>query len=226
MHFAGILPADAPDPRLKVAEMLKDMPIPIVDFAEQRSLETTDVSMSSASGPAGYSAMTASVSATLWRNPDDKSDPVNLAELDDVTRRAVEEIPPWPRPEWLIERVERMRYPTLWEAVQTTWNRGESEYTTLEYLLVQHTNYILMNQFREQLQLDPQDWDSPAFTSVRAVRPGVSVVIDGKIVAGVEVDTDPFVYAIGAKLADGGTLTAVIPREHLAFVDLQFARRE
>lgn len=225
MHFAGILPADAPDPRLKMAETLKDMPIPVVEFVEQRSLEITDVGMSSAFGPGGYSAMTVGLSATLWRNPDDKSDPVNLAELDEATRRAVEEIPPWPRPGWLIERVERLRYPILWEAVQTTWNREESEYTTLEYLLVQHTNYILMNQFREQLQLDLQEWDSPALTSERAVRQGVSVVIDGEIVTGAEIDTDPFVYAIGATLADGGTVTAVIPREHLSYIDLRFVRR-
>ena len=225
MHFAGILPADAPDPRLKMAETLKDMPIPVIEFVEQRSLEITDIAISSTSGPRGYAAMTVGLSATLWRNPDDKSDPVNLAELDEVTRRAVREIPPWPRPGWLIERVDRLRYPILWEAIQTIWNREESEYTTLEYLLVHHTNHILKNQFREQLQLDLHEWDSPALTSERAVRRGVSVVIDGKIVTGAEIDTDPFVYAIGAKLANGGTVTAVIPREHLAYIDLHFVHR-
>ena len=25
------------------------------------------------------------------------------------------EVPPWPRPPWLIEQAERMRYPRLWE---------------------------------------------------------------------------------------------------------------
>lgn len=64
--------------------------------------------------------MTVSMSATLWRNPVNKSDPVNLADLDEATRRALDEVPPWPRPAWLVESVERMRYPMLWEAVQTT----------------------------------------------------------------------------------------------------------
>lgn len=226
MHFARILPPDAPDPRLKMAETLKQMPIPVIEFAEQRSLEISDVGISSASGPSGYSAMTVSVSATLWRNPDNKADPVNLAELDEDTRRAVEEVPPWPRPEWLIERVERLRYPILWEIIQTTWNREESDFTSLEYLLVHHTNYILMNQFREQLQVDLHDWDSPALTSERAVRHGISVVIDGETVTGAEIDTDPFVYAIGAKLPNGGTVTAVIPREYLGSIDLRFVRRK
>ncbi|EPR75348.1 hypothetical protein ADILRU_2304 [Leifsonia rubra CMS 76R] len=42
---------------------------------------------------------------------------------------------------------------------------------------------------------------------------------------GAEIDTDPFVYAIGAKLANGGSLTAVIAREHLPFISPGFARR-
>lgn len=102
-----------------------------------------------------------------------------------------------------------------WE-VQTTWNREEFAYTTLEYLLIHHANYILMNQLRDEPQLDPHDRDSPALTPEHTVRYGVSVVIDGQTVTGAEIDTDPFVYSIGAKLADGGTLTAVIPREYLA----------
>ncbi|MEI3848238.1 MULTISPECIES: hypothetical protein [unclassified Microbacterium] len=89
--------------------------------------------------------MTVSMSATLWRNPVNKSDPVNLADLDEATRRALDEVPPWPRPAWLVESVERMRYPMLWEAAQTTWHREETERSTLDSLLVQHTNHILMN---------------------------------------------------------------------------------
>jgi hypothetical protein len=40
----------------------------------------------------------ASVSYTLWRNPDDPDDPVNLGELDEQQRRALEAAPAWPRP--------------------------------------------------------------------------------------------------------------------------------
>lgn len=226
MHFAGVLPEDAPDPRLEIADSLRSMPIPILEFAAQRSLEITDIGLNSATDAAGYSEVTVSVSATLWRNPDNKSDPVNLAELDDETRRAIEQVPPWPRPAWLVDRVERMRYPILWDAVHTTWSRDESERTTVEYLLVHHANHILMNQFREELQLGPQGWKSPALISERTVRHGVAVTIDGQTVTGAEINTDPFVYAIGAKLANGGTLTAVVPREHLAYIELAFASRE
>ncbi|WP_246078122.1 hypothetical protein [Rhodoglobus vestalii] len=201
------------------------MPIPVIEFAAQRSVEVTDIGVNSSTDALGCDSMTASVSATLWRKPEDKSDPANLADLDDKTRRSLEEVPPWPRPAWLIERVESMKYPMLWEAVQTSWHRDESELADLDNLLVQHANYILMNQFREEPGLDVHDWDSPALTSKRMIRAGIDVTIDGESVTGAEIDTDPFVYAIGAKLANGGTLTAVIAREHLPFIRLGFARR-
>lgn len=225
MQFAGVLPEDAPDPRLERGELLKRMPIPIIEFAAQPSLEVADFNVSTTGSGRGLDEMAVSVSATLWRNPVDKSDPVNLADLDDVTRRSIEEVPPWPRPAWLIEYVERMRYPMLWEAVQTTWHREESERSTLDVLLAHHTNHILMNQFRQELGLSAHDWDSAALTSERAVRRGVDVMIDGVPISGVEIDTDPFVYAVGAKLPRGGTLTAVIPREHLPYLTLEFVQR-
>lgn len=225
MQFAGVLPEDAPDPRLEREEQLKDMPVPIVVLATQPSVEFAHFGVSTTGGGRGIDAMTVSMSATLWRNPADKSDPVNLADLDEDTRRAIDEVPPWSRPAWLVESVERMRYPMLWEAVQTTWHREETEYSTLAALLVQHTNHVLMNQFRDQLGLGVHDWSSPALTSERVVRHGVNVSIDGAVVSGSEIDTDPFVYAVGAKLPSGGTLTAVVPRDHLPYLTLAFVQR-
>jgi len=225
MHFAGVLPEDAPDPRMHHAELLHQMPIPVIEFVAQSSIEVTDVGVNFATDSDGYSSMTASISATLWRNPDDKSDPANLAELNNNARHAIEEVPPWPRPAWLIERVEMMRYPSLWEVVQTHWHREESEWSTLELLLTQHADYILMNQFREELGFSAHDGEAQAPLPERRATRSIDVSIDGKMVPGVEIDTDPFVYAVGAKLASGGTLTAVVAREHLPFITLEFATR-
>ncbi|WP_228529361.1 hypothetical protein [Arthrobacter gandavensis] len=114
MDWIGILPADAPDPRLEDAENLKLMPIPVFGFEPQPSLEDTgSVSLNYAQDDRGYTEMTAGITYTLWRNPDDRSDPVNLADLDAETLRQIEEVPPWPRPPWLTDQVERMRYPQL-----------------------------------------------------------------------------------------------------------------
>ena len=220
-----MLPPDAPDPRLERAEMLKLMPIPVIELVDQASVEVTDVGVGHSSDSFGYSTVTANVSATLWRNPGDRSDPINLAELDEHTRRSIEDVPPWPRPPWLIEQVERMRYPQLWEAVQTTWRREDSAHSTLESTLIDHARYILMNLFREELGLQFGEWESAAFPTSLALRSGVAVMIDGAEILGSEIDTDPFIYAVGAKLASGGTLTAVVPREHLPYLDLRFSSR-
>ena len=225
MHIAGVLPEDAPDPRLEREQLVKSMPIPIVEFTPQAAVESADFSVTAVNSESGVDEMSVSVSATLWRNPLDKSDPTNLADLDDRTLRSIEEVPPWPRPAWLIEYIERMRYPMLWEAVRTTWQREDSEYSTLDARLVHHTNDILMNQFREELGLGLHDWNSPALTSERVIRRGVDVAIDGVIFSGAEIDTDPFVYAVGAKLPSGGTLTVVVPREHLPYLTLEFVQR-
>tara|TARA_R110002020_G_scaffold152794_9_gene331523 strand:+ start:147239 stop:147388 length:150 start_codon:yes stop_codon:yes gene_type:complete len=45
------------------------------------------------------------------------------------------------------------------------------------------------------------------------------------MVSGVDIATDPFVYAVGAKLASGGSVTAVVDRENLPFITLEFATR-
>ena len=40
-----------------------------------------------------------------------------------------------------------------------------------------------------------------------------------------EIDTDPFVYAIGAELSSDTVLTAVVPRDALQHIRIGFARR-
>jgi hypothetical protein len=74
--MAGILPEDAPDPRVEQAERLKLMPIPVMGLVSQPSLEDTDtVGLGYSQDARGYSEMTASVTYTIWRNPIDRSDP-------------------------------------------------------------------------------------------------------------------------------------------------------
>jgi len=227
MEWVGILPEDAPDPRTEWVENLKLMPIPVLGLIPQPSLEDTDsVSLNYALDERGYSEMTASITYTLWRNPDDRSDPVNFADLDDETRTAIEEVPPWPRPSWLIEQVERMRYPQLWEAVRTTWHRDPFEHSSLHSLLADHVNHILMNQYRQQLWPGGKPWDQHARTVTgRMVNGQARTVVDGVDVPGAEVDTDPFVYGIGARLPGGGVVTAVLPRAELHRIQVRFATR-
>lgn len=224
MRTAGILPEDAPDPGAERAGNLKLMPIPVMELMPQPALEDWDAVGLTYTG--GYSEMTASITYTLWRNPEDRSDPVNLADLYETTLRPIEEVPPWPRPPWLIEYVERMRYPQLWDAVRTTWHRDPSERSSLRSLLADHVNHILRNHYLQELWPGSNPWDQhePEVTG-RMANGQARTIINGIEVPGVEVDTVPFVYGIGAQLPGGGVVTAVLPRAELKYIQVQFTTR-
>ncbi|MDQ0757052.1 hypothetical protein [Arthrobacter sp. B3I4] len=227
MKFAGVLPEDAPDPRVEQARRLKLMPVPVVGLAPQPSLEDADmVGIQYGQDSRGYSEMSASITYTLWRNPTDRSDPGNLAELDEQTRRSIERVPPWPRPEWLIGYVERMRYPQLWEAVKTTWHRDPSERSSPARVLAEHVNYFLINRYRQKPQgsSEVRDFEDLGVGKRPIIR-DIAVRVDGVEVPGLEMDTDPFVYAVGAALQHGAVVTAVIPRDELEFIRVEFANR-
>ena len=228
MQFAGVLPEDAPDPQVEVAARLQAVPFAVFGLRRQSALEDYgEVGFADSHDSSGPSQLSVSIGYTLWRNPDDRDDPGNLAELDERTRASIEQVPPWPRPAWLIERVQRMRYPHLWEAVHTTWSRDPSEYTTLSWQLADHVNYILMNQFRGQLGLPSGPTSDTTWrVTESAVNPAVTVRVNDVDTPAAEIDTDPFVYAIGVSIAPDIVATAVIPREHLGYVDVAFETRK
>lgn len=227
MRLTGVLPEDAPDPRVQQAEQLRLMPVPVMGLLPQPSLEDADtVSLAYSQDDRGYSEMTASVTYTVWRNPADRSDPINLADLDERKRKSIENVPPWPRPAWLVAQVERMRYPQLWDAVRTTWHRDSSERSSVRRLLVDHVNHILMNQYRPEPGLNGSPWDRAApAVGDRMVNDRIRVLVNGVEIPGVEVDTDPFVYGIGAELPGAGVVTAALPRSELNHIQIQFTTR-
>ena len=224
MHLAGVLPEDAPDPRIAVAKQLESMPIPVMGLAPQSSLEDTgSVGFGYAHGDDGYDEMTAVMSYLLWRYPQDHADPRNLAELDDETLRSIQQVPPWPRPKWLIEQVGRMRYPHLTDAVRTTWVRDPGSAPSLATRLISHVEHVLVNQFRHELELEGvpsgRQWGRIPESAVGA---SVAVLVDGVATPAIELDTDPQVYGVGVALPSGGLATAVIPRSRMEDVRIEF----
>ncbi|MEN8600295.1 hypothetical protein [Microbacterium rhizosphaerae] len=174
---------------------------------------------------AGRSQLAVSFTYRLWRNPDDRDDPVNLKHLDPDEQATIDTVPPWPRPAWLLEFLEIMRYPRLWEAVRTSWSRDSSDFTTLEQQLVDHTNNVLMNHYRNELGLGPAPTEGgPWQVGVSSIN-AATLEIDGAEVPAVEIDTDPFVYATGAQLRPDLVTTVVIAREHLPYVRLALHTR-
>jgi len=102
MRFGGFLPEDAPDPRIALAEKVKLMPVPVMGFVGQPALEDVHMDNTMSQGVTEFSHMRVGISYTLWRNPDRRSDPVNLADLDEAMRRGIEGPFLVPRPAWMV----------------------------------------------------------------------------------------------------------------------------
>ncbi|BDZ52183.1 hypothetical protein GCM10025867_44240 [Frondihabitans sucicola] len=222
MEFSGSISPDHPAPP-SVDEVSRVFTVPLMTLAAQSALTELGVgTMSGSSNGEAAVLEVVSISFTLWRNPADPEDPANLAELSEEQQRAVDLVPTTPLPAWMVERLRLMRYPMLWEAVQTTRESGEGR-ETVEAVLVGHVNHIVTNSFRdERVRGDfPGELDSPV-TEKHIER--VPVVVDGMEVPGVRIDTDPDVFGLGVAL-EGRIATAVVAREFLPRVTLAFETR-
>lgn len=223
MEFGGVVPGDAPDPTIESEARLKSLPFPVMELIPQPTITRMPITgFSESGGPAGPEEMSASLSYTLWRYPDDRSDPRNELELDDRTRRSIEEEPPWGRPAWLIEQARVFKYPMLWEAVQTTWHAApESDRTSVAAQLAHHANHVLRNRFREELGLAPGPGGPGGFgvhrgweVTTTGVAPA-ALSVDGREQSAVQIDTDPFVYAVGFRVDEHVVCTTVLARDDL-----------
>lgn len=155
------------------------MPSAVFGLSGQPSLEDTDsINISTGRDGVGYASFAVSITYTLWRNPTDRLDPVNLAVLDDKRRTAIERASRSSGPPWLHSYVQRMRYPQLWEAVRTTWNRDLPADTSLVRELVDHANHVLMNQYRDESVPEQQSGIEPGVAEEFADLAG-TVTVDG-----------------------------------------------
>jgi len=222
MHFSDINPEDIPPPPT-VDEVAGLFTVPMMSFVAQPSLQELAVGTTGSSSNGGEMILDSVVlTYTLWRNPRDRDDPVNLGDLSNSDREALDAPPVRPLPDWMMERRELMRYPMLWEAVVTT-RKTDAEWQTPESTLVRHVNHVLMNTFREQRVVGgiPGELDSPV--TERHIQPA-TVPIDGVDVTGMQIDSDLNVYAVGADLGDR-ILTSVVSRDHLSMVTMAFVTR-
>jgi hypothetical protein len=227
VRFGDVVGEDEPDPRLWWHEQARRMPMPIIGLVPQPHLEDWGaIGVGSGTRNGVLDSCEASISYTLWRNPDVPDDPANLAVLDEQERRALEAKPSWPRPPWLEEQVRRMRYPILWECVRTQWSRHPGGSGTVQTLLVAHVNHILVNQFR-RTRADGGDPPSALEDPVdeRHVERRIPVLVDGITRVGFRIDTDPHVHGLAVDLDAHTVLTAALPRDALPYLQIAFAAR-
>lgn len=228
MQVSGILPEDAPDPAIERWRSAERFPLPVVSLVPQPHLELIGAPgrATSTSSDARGTVTTSdeiALSYTLWRHPDDRSDPRNLAELDERTRRSLDDPPPWPRPAWLVQAAERFRYPMLTELVRTSWWADAATRPDAATALRRHAEHILRNNFREELGLPtPPTRMHEVEVSSAAIEHGIALVLDRAEVDGVRLDTDPFVFGVAADLGPHGTFSAVVSRDDLPLLDFSF----
>ena len=92
--------------------------------------------------------------------------------------------------------------------------------------LIDHTNYILKNHFRDELGLAPGPiGDGSWRVGASSVNPAATFEIDGEDMPAFEIDTDPFVYALGAQIRPDVVKTLVIARDHLPYIRLALHTR-
>ncbi|MGL3149568.1 hypothetical protein ACSS7Z_04335 [Microbacterium sp. A82] len=228
MEYGGVVPTDAPDPSIESEARLRSLDFPVFQLKPQPSLTRAPIAgFAESYGAAGLEELSVSFTYTLWKYPDDHSDPRNEIEMDERARRSIDEEPPWGRAAWLIEQAQIFRYPMLWEAVCTAWLASpDRERHSLPQQLVDHTNHVLRNSFREELGLPAgfstrNDWNATVTAVTEA-----SVNVDGRDRPAVQIDTDPFVYAVGFRIDEHVVCTSVLPRESLPCLDLSLTTYE
>lgn len=205
-------------------EVAAKFPYPVITLVAQDGAEETYAGTMSRTQDGRVAMEAVALTYTVWRNPEDRDDPVNRLDLTAEMRTALEMRPTDPLPVWMEVVRERMLYPSLWEAVRTTYDSDPRTRPTAESALVEHSNYVLMNVFRDQRVGPGAPWDVIDAATSSGLELTADIMVDGVPTAVVRLMNDPHVIGAAVDLGDR-VLTAVIAREHAAHVVFEFATR-
>jgi hypothetical protein len=234
MEFTERASKDRPDPRVAWRERARELGVTAAGLVPQRHLEDWGISglqtsQRTVAGEQVTQPVTLSRFYTVLRNPDDLDDlddPANLRPLDDDLRLVQAKAAPDDLPEWMVWMRDRGRFPQLWEAVQTHClpsRVSAAEASDVAGLLASHADYVLHNVFRKESGLG----DFTEHPWVRLVHRDdaqpAAVAVDGDVITGgLTIQSNEFVVGVGAPLADGRVVTAVVSRALLDLVTLEF----
>lgn len=228
MEVGETLTEDAPDPADEEWERIARMPFPVFGFISQPTLEEFGLaSHGSGSDGGGLREGRAGLSYTVIRNPANRSDPANLAELEDDIREQLDLVPAQPYPTWMAVQIERQRYPMLHNAVRTSWHRDPTHRPSLAEALIEHTTHVLNTGFRRERGLEGKLGGLPPAPDLTpaSVQHDALLIIDGTTHHAARIETDPHVFAIGTAVDESTFVTVVVARDELPHVSIELQTR-
>lgn len=195
-------------------------PVRLATLVPQPALREIGVNTIASGGDGSWAYEAAAITYAVFWNPDDLDDPVNHVALTPELEDALKH--PSPRLSAAsVEWMQWMRFPSLYEAVQTHVQGSAS--LTLADRLAMHMWNVIANTFREQRHPRPMERgtfvdDPDAHDAVDA-----SVIVDGVELPAVTID-DEHVLGIGVELEDA-VATVVLAKHLLPLVRLELTRR-
>lgn len=195
-------------------------PVRLATLLPQPALREIGVNTIASGGEGGWAYEAAAITYAVFWNPDDLDDPINHVALTPELEDALEH--PSPRlSATSVEWMQWMRFPSLYEAVQTHVPR-ESRSTVAERLALHMWN-VLANTFQEQRH--PRPMERGTFVDEPSAHDAVeaSVTVDGVEVPAVSI-ADEHVLGIGVEL-DDAVATVVLAKHLLPLVRLELTRR-
>jgi len=218
MHVA---PDDFPMPEIPTIDSVaRAFPVLLATLAPQPSVREVGVGERSSTRDGVLDRQSALITYAVLRNPADLDDPVNHVPLAPEVAEAIRS--PSPRlPPAIVETLPWMRFPQLWEAVQTHVPR--ESWQSLPERLAEHMVNVLMNAFRDERVPDPgTPWEVTDAPLADRAEPA-TVVVDGVETTGIRIP-DEHVLGVAVDLGDA-VATVVLAKHLLPHLDVALARR-
>jgi len=196
---------------------LRTLGAPVFGFATQpRLAELAATTQTDRTRTVGVS-----LSYTYFRHPISRHHPANFVELTPEQDVAIERAEASSLPQWMIDQITRIRYPTLWDAVRTAKVVSGDAKNALEQRLAAHANEFLRTRDPHHVPVRIPRVATAGRLSSADLLETTCVIVDRQPYHGRVLDAGPHMAAFGARV-DRRYLTVVYdtriaPRLHLEF---------
>jgi hypothetical protein len=200
------------------AEALRSLGCPVIGFTAQPHLaELVATTRSDRARTVGVS-----ISYTYYRRPSRPDHLENFVDLTPEQHRAIERAQSSALPQWMIDQVSAIRFPTLWDAVRTAKAAPGDSKNALETRLVSHANDVLRARDPRHVPLRAPRAPTTGRVCRDDLLQSTCMVVDHRPQRGRLLDAGPHLVAIGARV-DDRFLTVVYDTRIAPRLELEFS---